>query len=114
VIGHELAVEQQEIANPQAGDQPGQGDLRRVGAHAEHGFAEKCAAQSHSIQSAGERAVFPAFDRMGLARRVKANRRPLDIGIDPGLVAVRTGADDLGEGGVMGDRELAAPDSLGE
>jgi len=41
VRGHELAVEQGEVADPQSRHQPGQRDLRCIGHPAEHRFAEK-------------------------------------------------------------------------
>jgi hypothetical protein len=49
MIGHELAVEQGEAAEPQPRDQPGQRHLRRVGAARHHGFAEKCATDRDAI-----------------------------------------------------------------
>ena len=55
VVGHELAVEQGEIADLQARDEPGQRDLRGVGRAAEHAFAEEGAAELHAVEPADQR-----------------------------------------------------------
>ena len=44
---------------------------------------------------------------MGVARAVQREHRALDLGVDPGLLAVGAGGDDAGEIAVAGDRELA-------
>ncbi len=105
--GHELAVEQREVADPQPGNKPGQRNLRGVGHAAEHGLPEKGTAKLHAIEAAYQFALVPALDRMGMANRVEAERRPLDVGVDPGLVAVRAGEQDLVEGTVAGNLEPA-------
>ena len=114
VRGAELAIEQGEVADLQPGDQPGQGDLRRVGHPGEHRFPEKRPAQLDAIEAADQPPVVPAFDRMGVADRVEAERGPLDHLIDPGFVAVGTSQQDVMEGAVPGHRELSRADFLGE
>ena len=54
VVGHELAVEQREIAGLEARDQPGERDLRGVGRAAEHAFAEEGAAELDAVEPADE------------------------------------------------------------
>ena len=118
MVGHELAIEQQEMAKPEPCHEPCQRDFRRIGAKAEHRFAEKGATEAHPVEAADQLAIFalavPAFDRMRLTGGVQAERRALDVGVDPCLLAVGAGVDDLGEGGVAGDGKLVAPDAPGE
>lgn len=49
MIGHELAIEQQEMAEAKPGYEPRQRNLRRVGATAEHRFAEEGPAKAHAV-----------------------------------------------------------------
>ena len=107
MLGHELAVEQREIADLEARDQPGERDLRRVGRAAEHAFAEEGAAELHAVEAADQRVAVPHLDRMGVARAVEREHRVLELGVDPGLLAVGAGGDHAGEIAVAGDREPA-------
>ena len=51
----------------------------------------------------------PAFYGMGVTDRMKPQRRPLDRRINPCLLAVGAGQDDLVKGAIAGDRETAGP-----
>ena len=107
MVGHELAIEQQEMPEPEPRHEPRQRDFRRIGAKAEHRFAEEGATEAHPVEAADQLAMLalavPAFDRMRLTGGVQAERGALDVGVDPGLLAIGAGADDLGEGGVAGN-----------
>ena len=81
-----------EAADLQARDEPGKRDFRRIGHPAEHAFAEKRPAELHAVESADQLGAVPDFDRMGVARRMKRQHRAFDVGVDPGLLAVRAGA----------------------
>ena len=78
----------------QARDQPRQSDLGGVGRPAEHTFAEKGAAELHPVEPADQRAVAPHFDRVRVARAVQREHRLLELGIDPGLLAIGASGDD--------------------
>jgi hypothetical protein len=54
MLGHELAVEQRETADPHPRDQPGHGDLGSIGGAAEHGFAEESPAESEPVKPTDE------------------------------------------------------------
>lgn len=49
-----------------------------------------------------------------MAGGVKAERRTLDIAVDPGLRPIGAAANDLLEGGIAGDFEHAAADRSGK
>ena len=106
MLGHELAVEQPEPAHLQPRDQPGERYLRGVGAQREHAFPEKRAAQPNAVEAADQFAAVPGLYRMGVAEAMKLGEAALDFAVDPGLVAFRTAADDLGEGTIAGDLEF--------
>ncbi len=97
MLGHELAIEQAKAADFHPRHQPRQCDLRRVSHQAEHRFAKERSAKRDAVQPADQPAIVPAFDRMGMAGVMKANRGAFDIAIDPRLVAVGAGAHDLFE-----------------
>ena len=101
MIGDELAIEQGVMTDAEAGDEPGKRDLRRVGAAAEHRFAEKGAAQLDPVETAHQRAVVPAFDRVGMAGGMEVARGLFDGGIDPRFAAIGAGGHDRVEGGVV-------------
>ena len=107
---HELAVEQSVAADLQAGDEPGQRNLRRVGHSAEHAFAEKSPAELHPVKPADQLAAVPDFDGMGVAGRMQGEHRAFDFGVDPGLLAVRAGANHRRKVTVHRNREIAGPD----
>src|SRR5437868_13216444 len=110
MVGHELAIEQAEIADLEPSDEPGERDLRGVPFAAEHALAEEGAAQLHAIDSADEVGAVPDLDRMGMARRVQSEHRPLDVGVDPRLLAVGTAGDHAREIPVVADLEPAEAD----
>jgi hypothetical protein len=107
MLGHELAVEQSVAADLQPRDQPGQRDLRRIAARREHAFAEKGGAEIDSVEAADERALVPAFDRMGVAALVEQAIASFDVGVDPGLLALGAAFHHFGEGGIAGHPILA-------
>ena len=84
MLGHELAVEQGESGKAQPRRQPGQGHLRRVRAPRYHAFAEKGAAQRHTIEAADQVLPVPDLDRMGKADLVQMTVGLLDLAINPG------------------------------
>src|SRR5205823_12983896 len=57
-----------------------------------------------------ERASLPDLDRMGMARPMEREHRPLELGVDPGLLAVGAAGDHPGEVAIAGDGELARAD----
>jgi hypothetical protein len=88
VIGLELAVEQGEAANLQAGYQRRQSDLRSVACPTDHALAEKGAAQGEPVKPAGQPVPVPAFDRMCETHAVKTNEYLGDGGVDPGFRSI--------------------------
>ena len=107
MIGHELAVEQSEIAGLQSRNQPSQRNFRGVRRVAEHAFAEKGSPKLYSIKSAGELVADPHFERMGMAGRIESEHCPFDVGVDPGFLAIGAGGDYCCKLAVEGDREHA-------
>src|SRR3954453_15962905 len=114
MVGHELAIEQGEIADLQPRDEPGQRDLRRVPAAAEHAFTEKSPAELHAVNSAGEIAAVPNLDRMGVAGAVEREHGALELGVDPGPLALGAAGDHAGEITVVSDVEPAEADRTTE
>ena len=75
---------------------------------------KKARPSTHAVDSADQRAVLPALDRMGLAAGVEASMARFDRAVDPGLRAVGAAEQDPGEIAVGGDREAPRPEPLGE
>ena len=73
-------------------------------------FAEKGATKSDAVEAADQMPLAPALDRMGMARGMKPQRRPLDIGVDPGLVALGAAIQDVLECQVARNGEAFAAD----
>src|SRR4029450_14686 len=111
---HELAIEQCEMTNLQARNQPGKRDLGGIGHAAEHGLTEKRPSQLHAVKAAHELTLVPAFDRMSMANRMQADCGAFDCRIDPGFFTIGAGKQHLGKRLVAGDRESAGPDPLGQ
>ena len=107
MLRHELAVEKREIAHLQPRHEPGESHLRGIRCATEHALAEKGAAELHAIKSADEVLGIPDLERVRMARGVEREHRPLQIRIDPRLLAVRACGDHRVEVPVMSDRELA-------
>jgi len=105
MAGHELTIEQSEMADLQPRHQPCQCYLRSIGHPAKHRFPEEGPAELHAIKPTDELTVVPAFDRMGMPHRVEAKRCALDHGVDPRLFPVRAGQQHLMKGLVASDRE---------
>ena len=103
-----------EIAGLEAGDKPGKRDLRCVGHAAEHAFAEEGAAELHAVEPADEIARLPDLDRMGVAGSVEREHRLLELGVDPGFLAVGAGGDHRREIAVARDREIAGAERAAE
>ena len=109
MFSHELAVEQGEIADLQARDKPGERDLGGVAHATEHAFAKEGAAELHAIDSAGQLIAAPDLDRMGVTRAVEREHGLLELGVDPGFLAVGAAGDHAGEIAVDRHREPPAP-----
>ena len=114
MAGHELAIKQREMADPKARNQPGECDLRGIGHPAEHRLAEEGPAQLHPVKAPDQFALMPAFDRMGMADGVQPQCRPFDHAVDPGLLPVRAGQQNLMKRLVASDRESARTDASGQ
>ena len=99
------------MADAKPRHQPGERNLRRVRHPAEHGFTEEGPAQLHAIKAAYQQIVMPAFDRMGVTHRVKAEGRALDRRVDPGFLAIGAGQQDLVKCLIAGDPEAAGTDA---
>jgi hypothetical protein len=112
VRGHELAVEQGEMANAKAGNEPGHCHLRCIRHSTEHRLPEEGPAQFHSVKTADELAAVPAFDGMRVADGVQAQRCPLYHRIDPGLIPVGASEQDFMKCAIAGDREPARAHAL--
>ena len=114
----ELAVEQGEAARLQPCDEPGERDLRRVGATADHRFAEERTPQRQTVQAADQCVALPAFDRMRIAHAVERHEHLFDAVVDPGfrpvVGAFRAQLDHPFERGVGGDAEPVARDRLAQ
>jgi hypothetical protein len=107
MLGHELAVEQREIADLETGDEPRKRHLRCVSLPAEHAFAEEGAAELHAVEAADKLAVTAHLDRMGVARLMQCQHCALELTVDPGFLARRAGGDHGGKIAVMGDLEAS-------
>src|SRR5206468_994657 len=105
MLGHELAVEQREVADLQSRHQPRERDLRGIARPAEHAFAEKGAAELHAVEAADELPVATDLDRMSMPGLVQRQHRPLELAVDPGLLAVGAGGDHRREVLVVPDLE---------
>ena len=107
VRGDELGVQQPEAAKAQSRDEVHQGHLRGVPRHAEHALAEEHAADRHAVEAADQMAVLAGFHRVGVAELVQFAEQPLDLRVDPGVVATGGGLGAAGDGGgeVLIDRD---------
>src|SRR5258708_21385457 len=103
MLGHELAVEQREIAHLEPRHEPGERDLRGVGPAAEHAFTEEGPAELDAVHAANQLVLLPYLDRVGVARSVKREHRPFELGIDPGLLALGAGGDHRAKIAVAGE-----------
>jgi hypothetical protein len=106
---HELAVEKREIAGLEPRDEPGERNFRRIAHPAEHALAEEGTAELHAVKPADQLATLADLDRMGVAGLVKGQHRPLELAVDPGLLALGARGDDGREVEVVGDLEPARP-----
>jgi hypothetical protein len=97
MVSHELAVEEREITDLQAGNQPGKRHFRCVARPAEHAFAEEGSAKLHPIEATDQSFLAPDLDRVGMAGSVESQHRPLELVVDPRLFAVGTGGDHRSE-----------------
>ncbi len=114
--GDELAVEQPPAARAQSRDEMRQRDLRCVARPADHRFAEKGAAQCHTIKPAHQLAPLPAFDAVRMAEAEQPVIARLDDRVDPGrgpvVGGLGTQRDHIGKGAVGGDVEPLADDDF--
>jgi len=107
VLGHELAVEKREIADPEACDEPGQSNLRCVAGAAEHALSEEGAPELYAVETADQLTPEAYLDRMGVAGLMERKHGPLELGVDPGLLAIGASGDDRREFAVVGHFETA-------
>ena len=114
MLGHELAIEQPVAAHDQPRDEPGERDLRSVGARGEHALAEEGAAELDAVDASDERAIGPAFDRMGMAEPMEEIVAAFDLVVDPGLLTVGAMTDDRIEGAIGRHFECAANERLAQ
>ncbi len=85
--GEKLRIEQGEPAADHPRHQMHQRHFAGVALARKHAFAEEGAAQFHAIKPANQFAVAPAFNRMGVACRMKRNVKTQDLVIDPAFSA---------------------------
>jgi len=104
---HELAVQQTIAANPQAGDEPRQRNLRRIRPEREHALAKECGTERYSVEAPDELSVLPRFDGMGMTEAMETNVGGFDVAVDPGLFPVGAETDDGREVPVACDGEAA-------
>lgn len=118
MLGHELTVEQYAARPAQRRDQPGQRHFRCVRNPAKHRFAAEHPVEPDAVKPADQRAIAPAFDRMGQAPAVQFQIARLDSPADPG--ALRIGpwpgafADHGGKISIAGDSKSAALQHFGQ
>jgi hypothetical protein len=105
MLGHELAVEQSEIADLEPSDEPGQRDFGRIARPAEHALAEECATELHSVEAADQLAATTDLDGMGVTGLVQRQHRALELPVDPRLLAVGARGDHRCEVVVVRDLE---------
>ena len=109
--GEELGVEQGEAAPDQALHQMHQRHLGRIARPGEHALAEKRPAQLHAVKPAHQRAVLPAFYRMGVAGGMQRAIQPQNFVIDPALLPPwrgrGAGFHHCGKADIAGDGEMA-------
>lgn len=91
-----------------------EGNLRGARDEREHAFAEEAAAQGDTIETANERFALPDLDTGGIVQFVQTDVGFLHVGAEPGahasLAECSTLVDNLLEGGIDGDAQLAATD----
>ena len=118
MFGHELTVEQRGTGPAQRRHQPGERNLRCVGHPAEHRFAAEHPVEPDAIESADQRTIAPAFNRMSRAYFVQCKVAAFDSVTDPRAAAIApgtgAGADHFGKGGVAGHRKCAFAQNLGQ
>ena len=109
MLGHELAVEKREIADLQTCDQPRERDFRCVGSPAEHALSEEGAPELYAVETADQLTPEAYLDRMGVAGLMERKHGPLELelGVDPGLLAIGASGDDRREFAVVGHFETA-------
>jgi len=122
MVGVELCVEQAKAADDQPSHQVHQRHLRCIGLAREHALAEEGGVDGDAIEAADQFPVLPALDAVRLAAGVELTVQPLDIGVDPSLVAIvgavrirrRALGHHLGEGRIHPHLEPVLPHRAGE
>ena len=124
MVGHELAIEQTKSPRLQTGHQPCQCHFGSVAATGKHAFAAKSTANGQAVETADKPVLtgcfidLPAFDAMRMAKLVELVERLLDLGIDPGFLAIRcfggTNCYHIGKGAVGGHPETVGSDGFAE
>lgn len=114
----ELAIEQGKTAQPHARDKMCKRHLRGIGFAAEHRFAEKGAAQLHSIEPADQPPFEPCLDTVRVGQAMQHRNSLFDLVVDPGGRPVFRGlgakADNLVERAIDGGFEPLRTQGLGE
>ncbi len=110
MLSHELAIEQREVAGLQSGHKPRQRDFGCIGRAAEHALAEERATELHAVEAAYQFIALPDLDRVRVTRAVKRNHCMLELGVDPGFLALGTRRDHAGKGTVMRHGEPVGPE----
>jgi hypothetical protein len=90
-----LRVEQGKLARAQSFHQSNKRDLRCISHAMKHGFAKKRAAHRHTVKAAREFSFAPCFNRMRVTELVQSRVALNDLGVDPGVVALRAGPNDF-------------------
>ena len=88
MIGSHLAVDESKLQASEVFNKSDEGDFGGVADTAEHGLAEKDAAEGNTVKPADDVTVLPRFHRMGIAGFVKGNVGGFHFIGDPGAVAV--------------------------
>lgn len=118
MVGHELAVEQIEIARLQPRNQPNERDLGRIGAARKHRFAAKGPADRQTVKPADKLTVLPAFDTVRMAGLMQRQEGLDDFVVYPAFAAIGSGLGaqrhDIGKGGIGGDGKPVLTDGLAQ
>src|SRR5207244_3752860 len=95
VRGKPLRIQERELSFPQMFDQRDERDLGSVAFAMKHRFAEKRTADRDTVKPAGESAFAPRLNRMSVSKLMQPLVTLDDLAIDPGIFALRAGANHL-------------------
>ncbi len=102
MLGHDLNVEQLEVASTQAHGELGKGDFRRIGSPVEHRLATECRPHGDTEYAADERPLRlepPDLEASGEPEPMQFSIEARHLGNDPGSIGafLPAGADDIVE-----------------